>query len=166
MDWNPTFTQWIGIIELPLETKLNKLANFIDQLAEGNNRVSLVGCSAGASAVLNIFLERRNKINKVVSICGRLRTGKQRGFRSLKTRSKSSPSFAQSVQMFESRENLLSEQDRSRIMTIRAFGDELVPAKTATLPGAYNVLAPTLEHSISIYMALRVLSKLIVNFLI
>ena len=69
--------------ELPLETKLNKLANFIDQLAEGNNRVSLVGCSAGASAVLNIFLERRNKINKVVSICGRLKTGKQRGFCSL-----------------------------------------------------------------------------------
>src|SRR3989344_6867071 len=111
--------------ELSLDTKLNKLASFINQLAEDNNQVSLVGCSAGASAVLNVFLEHRDKINKVVSICGRLRDGKHQGFHSLKTRSKSSPTFAQSVQLFESRESLLSEKDRSRVMTVRALWDEL-----------------------------------------
>jgi hypothetical protein len=34
---------------------------------------------------------------------------------------------------------LLSGKDRERVMTVRAlFGDELVPADTVILPGAYN----------------------------
>lgn len=97
MEWNNAERQF--------QTKLNQLTALIDQYAAGGDKVSLVGCSAGASAALNAFFERQSAVNKAVSICGRLKTGNQQGFRSLETRAKFSPSFAESVKLFESRES-------------------------------------------------------------
>lgn len=97
---------------------------------------------------------------------GRLRSGNQRVFRSFETRTASSPSFAKSVQLFESREELLSDNDRQKIMTVRAlFGDELVPADTTILRGAYNTVVPTPEHVLSIGMALTLFSRPLITFL-
>jgi hypothetical protein len=51
-------------------------------------------------------------------------------------------------------------------MTVRAmFGDELVPADTSILKGAFNTQVPTAEHMLSIGMALTVFSKPIILFL-
>jgi hypothetical protein len=149
------------------DSKLKKLTQLIDeQHAKKGIQVSLIGCSAGGSAILNAFIERKNSLHKVINICGRLRTGKQKGFRSLKTRSKSSISFNQAVKLFEQQENLLSSEDRKRIMTIRALlGDELVPSDTTTINGAYNLAIPTVEYSISIILALTILSKSLISFL-
>lgn len=145
--------------------KLTKLLGQIDLCISNGDNVSLVGCSAGASMVLNAFLERKNVVNKVVSICGRLRTGNQKGFRSLEVRSKHSPSFFESVKLFENKEHILSPADKNRIMTIRSlFGDELVPSETAILTGAHNITIPVAEHSLSIIMTLIFSNKLI-NFL-
>ncbi|EKD67425.1 MAG: hypothetical protein ACD_48C00415G0001, partial [uncultured bacterium] len=79
---------------------------------------------------------------------------------------KVSQSFAQSVQLFESREHVLSNKDRQNIMTVHAlFGDELVPADTTTLRGAYNTVVPTLEHVFSIAMSLTLFSRPLITFL-
>ena len=146
--------------------KLQNLTNKIDELISQEKKVSLIGCSAGASAVMNAFIERKNVIHRAISICGRLKEGTGGGFRSLKSRSVSSPLFAESVRLFENRENLLSESDRKKIMTVRAmFGDELVPANTSILDGAQNIKIPIFEHSLSIYTSLWIFSKPLVNFL-
>jgi hypothetical protein len=122
--------------------------------------------SAGGSAVLNAFIERKNKIHRVVNVCGRLRVGTQKGFRSFEARTSSSPAFAQSIKLCESREDSLTGPDRLRIMTVRAmFGDELVPSDSAILRGAYNTRIPTPEHMFSISMALTLFSKPIILFL-
>lgn len=148
------------------EPKLNTLLEMIDQYAKDGDRVSLVGCSAGGSAVLNAFFERKNVVHRVISVCGRLTRGGQQGFRSFETRTASSPSFAKSVQLFESREELFSDNDRQKIMTVRAlFGDELVPADTTILRGAYNTVVPTPEHVLSIGMALTLFSRPLITFL-
>ena len=148
------------------QSKLNILVKLIDQLTKDGDKVSLVGCSAGGSAVLNAFFERKNVVHRVISVCGRLRSGNQKGFRSFETRTASSPSFAQSVQLFESREDLLSDKDRQKIMTVRAlFGDELVPADTTILRGAYNTVVPTPEHVFSIGMSLTLFSGPLITFL-
>src|SRR3989344_2322048 len=55
--------------------KLEKLLNTIDDLAIDGNKISLLGTSAGGSAVVNAFCLRKNKIHKVVNVCGRLRKG-------------------------------------------------------------------------------------------
>lgn len=152
--------------EREFQPKLRILVEMIDQFAKDGDRVSLVGCSAGGSVVLNAFFERRDVVHRVINVCGRLRSGKQRGFRSFEARTASSSPFAQSVKLFESRENLLSKQDRQKVMTVRAFfGDELVPADTTVLQGAYNTVIPTPEHVFSIAMALTVFSKPLITFL-
>lgn len=152
--------------EQEFQPKLESLVKMIDQYAESGDRISLVGCSAGGSAVLNAFFDRKDVVHRVINVCGRLRSGNQQGFRSYEARTASSPPFAQSIKLFESRENLLSKQDRQKVMTVRAlFGDELVPADTTVLYGAYNTVIPTPEHVFSIAMALTVFSNPLITFL-
>src|SRR6185369_1356332 len=118
--------------------KLEKLFLLIDILTQEGNKVSLVGTSAGASAVLNAFLKRKSKIHKVVSVCGRLRKGEENGFRSFEKRSVSSVAFQESVLMFENNEQKLTKKDKKKIMTISAIFDELVPAEKSFIKGATN----------------------------
>lgn len=152
--------------EKEFQPKLQILVDMIDEFADDGDRVSLVGCSAGGSAALNAFFERREAVYRVINVCGRLRTGSQNGFRSFDARTATSPPFAESVKLFESHENLLTHQDRQKVMTVRAlFGDELVPADTTILRGAYNTVVPTPEHVLSIAMALTIFSKPLITFL-
>lgn len=152
--------------ENDFQPKLERLVELIDQLTDKGDIVSLVGTSAGGSAVLNAFIERKDRIHRVVNVCGRLKAGTQRGFRSFEARTASSPAFAQSIKLCEAQEAFLSEADRQKIMTVRAmFGDELVPADTTILRGAFNTQIPTPEHMFTIGMALTVFSKPIILFL-
>ena len=147
------------------DDKLERLIKLIDGLSKDCNPVSLVGISAGGSLVLNAFLKKRKDVLKVVSICARLRKGSVSGFRSFESRTSSSSSFRNSILSFGQKENLLTEKDRKRIMTITArFGDELVSYDTAIILGALNLQVPTIEHVFSIGFALRY-SKPIRNFL-
>jgi hypothetical protein len=148
------------------QPKLERLVELIDRLTDKGDIVSLVGTSAGGSAVCNAFIERRNTVHRVINVCGRLRTGPHTGFRSFESKTASSPAFSQSIKLFESREDSLSDKERQRIMTVRAmFGDELVPSDTTILRGAYNTRIPTPEHMFSIGMALTVFSSPLIVFL-
>jgi acetyl esterase/lipase len=148
-----------------IRPKLDGLLDTIDNLSQNGNKVSLVGCSAGGSAILNAFYERKKIIYKAIAICARLKRGNQSGFCSLDRRSTSSMAFAQSVGLVESYAMGFTASDRDSIMTIRAIGDELVPADTAIVHGAHNVTIPVLEHSLAIYSALTMFSGSIVSFL-
>lgn len=143
--------------------KLNKIVDLIDSLP---NKVSLVGCSAGGSAVINAYSSRKGKIHKVVNVCGRIRIGKIDGFRGFTKKTASSQAFAQSVKLSDNNLKTFNKQDLSKIMTVSAmFGDQLVPKDTSYLEGAYNYDIPTGEHVLSISMALTLYSKNILNFL-
>lgn len=152
--------------ENEFEPKLERLVELVDQLVEKGDTVSLVGTSAGGSAALNAFIERHNTIHRMINVCGRLRTGPEKGFRSFQSKTSTSPAFARSVKLAEAKEHTLTEADRNKIMTVRAmFGDELVPAETTVLKGAYNTRIPTPEHILSIGAALTVFSKPLIEFL-
>ena len=148
------------------QPKLERLLSLIDNLSQKGRLVSLVGTSAGGSAVLNAFQKRKNQIHRVVNICGRLRTGSTTGFRSFSSKTSSSPAFAESIKLFERREHLLSPADRAKIMTVRpAFGDELVPPDTVGITGSSNITIPSVEHVLSITLSLTLFSKKILCFL-
>lgn len=147
--------------ENDFKPKLERLLKLIDKLHKEGKKVSLVGTSAGGSAVLNAFVKRKNVIHKVVNVCGRLRVGPESGFRSFALKSKSSLSFADSVKMFESKESLLTEKDRKRIMTIMPiFGDQLVPSSTVFIEGAVNKKIFMGEHILSITYAMAIYTPL------
>ena len=116
----------------------------IDKLVGKGNVVSLLGTSAGGSAVLNAFIERKNVVHKIINVSGRLRTGPVTGFRSLNQ--KQHQVCVCTIRLFEAREETLSAVDRRKIMTVRAlFGDELVPSETTILQG----------HTIRLYLLLN-----------
>jgi len=73
--------------ETDFQPKLERLTATVDRLADKGDTVSLVGISAGGSAVINAFFERRDIIHKIVNICGRLTVGPQSGFRSFDSKS-------------------------------------------------------------------------------
>lgn len=132
--------------------KLQRLLEVINKEKSQTKKVSLVGLSAGGSAVLNAFLEEPSKIFNVVSIASRL---KAEMFTSR------SSSFVESVKTFEKHENELSEVDKLKIMTMRALIDELVPDETSRLDGAYNIRIPMIGHGLSIYSTLFFSARLV-----
>lgn len=147
-----------------LQPKLQRLIKIIDDLHSDGNIVSLVGTSAGGSAVLNAFCDRREKVYRVVNICGRLRAG-EKVFPSLEIASRTSSSFKESVLLFERRESRLTEKDKNKILTIRALFDEIVPTSTTILPGATNIQILSIEHILSITAAMTIYAQSMIKFL-
>lgn len=147
-------------------TKLNIMLRLIDDLKNDGHTVSLVGTSAGGSAVINAYVSRKDMIHRVVTVCSRLRTGKSKGFRSFKNRTSSCDSFAESVRSSEENISKLRKIDLHKIMTVSAlFGDELVPRDTSSIDGARNIYVPTAEHMLSIGASLSIFSGPLVSFI-
>lgn len=148
------------------QPKLDRLIELIDELTKKGDRVSLIGTSAGGSAVLCAFIKRKNKVHRIINICGRLRTGPEHGLRSFQKTTSTSRAFAQAVKLAEAQEHTLTKAERKRIMTVRArFGDELVPPETTVMEDAYNTSVPTPEHMLSIGAALTLFSRSSIRFL-
>lgn len=82
--------------------KLEYIATKIDELSNKGYELYLFGQSAGGSAVLNAFAIKKNKIKKVVNICGRLKKGIDVS-PTLKKAAKGNPAFEESVLLFENK---------------------------------------------------------------
>jgi len=147
------------------QPKLKRLLDLIDEYFENGNIVSLVGTSAGGSAVVNAYMKRKNKIHRVINVCGRLTTGTHKGFRSFESKTKTSPAFAQSIQLCEKRENYLTKIDRRKIITVRPLFDEVVPPDTTMVKGAQDRIIPSIGHVLSITLSLTFFSKPLITFL-
>lgn len=155
---------WQGI-EQDFELKLERVVALIDTYCAYGYTVSLLGTSAGGSAVVNAFTMRKDKIHKVINICGRLRKG-ENVFPTLEKASLTSESFYDSVIQCETNLKNLTKEDCKRILTFRPLFDELVPSSTVSVPGATNIILPTIEHILSISIAMTVFSKKIAGFVL
>lgn len=152
------------IEENGFEEKLEKIIGLIDKLYDKNKKLSLIGTSAGGSAVLNAFFARKNKIHKVINICGRLRSGDGL-FYSFAQATAKSPSFNESVLRAEKLEPKLTKEDRQKIMTVRPIFDEIVPGETVGIKGAKSIVLPSVEHALSGLFALTLFSHPIIQFI-
>ena len=157
-------TPWAGT-ERTFRPKLDRLVRKIDDIAANGHKITLVGASAGASAVLNAYSERRDKVDSVVNVCGRLRAGTQ-VFPSLHLASSRHPAFRESVTLFENEnEPTLTDSDRRKVLTIQAAFDESVPKSTTPLESATNIVLPWIEHNIAIYATLLFSRRAINDFI-
>ena len=148
------------------DPKLNKVLDLIDQFVKEGHKVSLVGASAGSCAVINAFVDRKENINKVISISGRLRTGSSEDLISFQDEKTKSPAFADAVAHTMKIENKISSADRNRILTTRSsFIDSLVPFSTSTIENVQNIDIPAHGHLFSIFIALTFWSKPLIDFL-
>jgi pimeloyl-ACP methyl ester carboxylesterase len=145
------------------ETGLGRILARIDSFSTTGTKVSLIGCSAGGSAALNAFLERKNTVHKVISLCGWLRVGEHRKY--LERLKHISASFVESVTLLDRRENELSSEDRAKIMTVRPIFDELVASDVVTLDGARNIRLPVPGHTLGIVSGLTIFSRQLIEFI-
>jgi hypothetical protein len=147
------------------EDKLVRILDQIDKLHIKEYKVLLLGTSAGGCAAINTFCKRKNKISKVVNVCGRLRKG-EKVFPSLDIAARASPSFKQSILECEENIKSLSDEDRKKIFTIRSLFDEIVPTTLVSVPGATNTRIVSIGHVVSITLVMMVYWGKIIDFLL
>ena len=145
------------------EPKLKRLITEVNKYLLSGDKVSLIGGSAGGSAVLNTLIEQP-KIHTVVNLCGRLRAGNN-VFPSLEQAAKKSPAFKDSVILFEKREPQMTMEQRRKVLTLSPIWDEVVPKSTVYLDGATNRTLPAVEHVLSGILGATVLSPMMMRFL-
>lgn len=146
--------------------KLHDLTDNIDVALEQENKVSLLGVSAGGVlAVAGLIV--RPKVHKAVTISSRLRSKKVQGFTEIEHIRAISPSLVEAVEWLEAHDSDLTPEMRKRIMNTRAWkGDTQVHPSMSFIEGAENVwMPPARSHIRAVSDALTVHSEVIVDFL-
>jgi len=139
-----------------VKPKLARLLKMIDK-ESSKDKIFLIGISAGASLAMNAFLKRLGKVEKMVSVCGRLKMGWSDNeiSKKLQKNTLTRRAFKESVKLLEDKIKDLKEEDKKRIMTVSAeYGDELIPIQTSKIDGADNITIPTIGHLITITSAM------------
>lgn len=140
--------------------KLGKLLSLVDQLSI-ENTVSVIGVSAGASMAMNIYAERKNKINRVIFIVGKLlypETVQESIFQK-------HPVFRGSVFAADENFKQMSKTDKNKMLTMYALVDNTVPILASMLPGVKHKRILALGHIPAIYIAITFYSYSITKFI-
>jgi pimeloyl-ACP methyl ester carboxylesterase len=139
---------WAG--EEPFESKFQRLLDEIDKYADKGHKVSLVGASAGASAVINAYVERKAKIHRVVYICGKI-NGPETV--SPKTYAEN-PAFETSMYLLQRSLSRLNNNDKQKFHSYYTPTDQTVPYKATIIPGVPETKLPNLCHGQAIFYSL------------
>ena len=142
------------------EAKLANLLRQIDVQITAENQVSLIGVSAGASAVINAYAQRKSEIHGVVCICGKLRNPQTAA-----NRFKTNPAFRDSLMMLPESLESLSQKDKQKILSVHPLWDGSVPVADTKIDGALERTVPVLGHITGISYAISFGSRRIAKFL-
>jgi hypothetical protein len=143
------------------DKKLDRLLKQIDALRNQGHAVSLVGVSAGASAVLNAYNERE-QIIRVVCICGKIQhPGTVRP-----SRYRSNPDYRESMRrVSRSLELLKTKSLLENIMSIHPLRDKSVPLGDTKIAGAVEKTVPGWSHATGVIIGVIIGAPLISKFL-
>lgn len=136
-------------IDEPWEAKLARLLQAIDELSR-TGTVSLVGTSAGASAVLQAFALRKQAVAGVVCICGKINHPETVN----PDYYTENPAFKVALAQLQVALPGLTVADRARILSIHPLKDTVVPPPDTILPGAHERTIFSAGHPFSIFVAL------------
>jgi len=139
--------------------KVDRLLAEIDRYIARGHLVSLVGASAGASAILNAYVERADKITSLVYICGKINgpeTVSDKTYRA-------NPAFKTSAQLLQSNVARLTDKDTSKMLSLYSPGDHSVPHAATIIPGVPEQQLPALGHGKAIIYSLSIGAPTIIN---
>jgi pimeloyl-ACP methyl ester carboxylesterase len=139
---------WLGQEEF--EPKFQRLLDEIDRYAAKGRKVSLVGPSAGASAILNAYLARRDKINGLVYICAKI-NGPETVEQELYD---ANPAFKTSIERLVKDLPKLTPEDKAKMLSVYSPGDKRVPYAATVIPGVQEKRLPPFKHSVAIAYAI------------
>jgi pimeloyl-ACP methyl ester carboxylesterase len=131
--------------------KIQRLQAEIDDYLTRGHRVSLVGASAGASAVLNIYAEHPHDIAGVALICPKINhpeTIRQSLYAA-------NPAFQTSLALLQTNLSLkLTVASKGRVATYHSPKDGVVPFEDSRIPGVTEHALPALRHGLAITYAI------------
>lgn len=136
------------------QPKLEDLLAEIDSLHAKHGKITLIGTSAGASAVLNAYARRPDKISSVVVICGKIQNPQGIG----PAYRKSNPAFIESMDILAASLDSLTPKQLQNVLSRIPLLDEVVPLKDMRIPGANHKRQFTVLHSVSIVLGLTAFS--------
>lgn len=145
------------------QERLDAIDKKIKEFLQENKNVSLLGISAGGGAVINLYSKNKDKIEKVICVCGRLsdpNIGKMWNHRK-----KDLGIFIESVRLAEENTGKLDKKELEKFLTIRPVYDDVVPVRTMTLDGAKNKKVKAVQHMISIFLIMTFYSRISAKFI-
>jgi pimeloyl-ACP methyl ester carboxylesterase len=150
---------WLGPISY--ELKFQSLLDEIDKHTAEGHEVALIGVSAGASAVLNAYVARPDKIKGVVLLCPKINYP---ATVSPKTYAKN-PAFKESLEQLQDNLGKLTAHQKQRILMCYSLGDGTVPYEASTIPGVQERRLPSLKHAQAILYGISFGAPGILRFL-
>ena len=131
---------WLG--PESYEPKFQRLLGEIDKHAAEGHDVALVGASAGASAVLNAYVARPDKIKGVMLLCAKINYPETV---SPKTYARN-PAFKESLEQLQANLAKLTTRQKERILSCYSPADGLVPYEATVIPGVRQTRLPPIRH--------------------
>lgn len=141
---------WLGPEDYVAKEK--KLLTYTDTLLKQGHRVSLMGASAGATAVLNVYHKRQQEIKSVALICPKVNDSTNIGSKILDK----NPSFLTSIQLEENIQAELSDRDKKRMVILVSPRDGLVSRADSLISGVPTFQLPPLRHNAAIFYAISI----------
>jgi pimeloyl-ACP methyl ester carboxylesterase len=144
-----------------LDAKLARLDTLVQQKIARGYTVSLVGVSAGASAVL-IYYQNHPEIHKVVLVCGKVNYPEN--IHPLRFRH--NPDFATSMQLVGSALTAVHRNGLEKnIASFYCVRDTTVPRKDTYIAGAYNRKIWGFSHATAILAGVVFYGRVVATFL-
>ena len=134
----------------PYEPKFKSLLERIDRYSSQGHRISLVGASAGASAAINAYVERRNAIGGLAYICGKINAPETVSKRTYSN----NPAFETSMYKLQDSLKELTVEDKARMHSFYTPADQVVPYEATVIPGVAESKLPALRHGQTIIYSL------------
>lgn len=150
--------KWLNKEDWP--TKLKLLVDRIDNHVNAGNTVSLVGISAGGSAVISAYGERADVLNAVVLVCGKTQYADGMG----EKYTSKHPALYDAVVSSSKVISHLDDSEKKKILNMHPIADELVSVKETRIPGVKEYTMPIFTHFGGIGYAVTLGSFKIVQF--
>jgi pimeloyl-ACP methyl ester carboxylesterase len=143
------------------DSKFKKLLAAIDGQLERGHKVSLVGASAGASAVINAYADRTDKISGLVYVCGKIN-----GAENVSDDTYShNPAFKTSMQQLQTNLLNLANEDKNKMLSLYSQADRAVPHEATYIPGVEEKALPAIRHGKAIIYSLSLGAPIIISHL-
>lgn len=143
------------------EFKLKRLVATIDRLHGPNTSISLIGESAGASAVLQALRLRQDKLNAVILLCGKSQYPERVAPRLYRK----NPALRDAMIGSQAVVDTLTASEKSKILNLHPLLDPIVPVWETKIPGVKNARIPSIGHATSIIVGMSLWSWRIVSFI-
>lgn len=145
----------------PFELKLKAVVDKIDSLANQGFLVSLVGISVGASAALNAYVLRQDKVHKVVFISGKIRHPENVNPRYFEK----NPAFKQALDLSEANFQKLTRADKQKMIYLHGLYDRIVSPRFDEPAGIRSRAVLAFGHVPSILVAITLYAGTVAKFI-